>query len=134
MKKIIAIVCLTVFLSGCANIPNSKIEDCGNRYMESFKNNDFASMYGMIYEKAKAGMPYDSFETMHKKVIARLGKIKEIKKGRIMGYNFSFAGNTYDVVYDIDFEIYKGVYSIKVFSGGNMLSIIGWNVDSEGLI
>jgi hypothetical protein len=134
MKKTIAMVCLAAFLSGCANIPYPKIEDYANRYMESLKKNDFASMYGMFYEEAAAAVPYDKFEAIHKSIFDRLGSIKEIGKGRMLSANYSLMGNTYEVAYVIDFEKYKGVYRIRIFTGKHKISILGFGVDSEGLI
>ncbi len=128
---LIPFVILTIALSGCSNIPNSKIEDFADMYFEHFKNSHFTGMYNMFYEKT--GIIFPRFKSTHENILERLGSIKEIKKGHIIGYDFSFGGNIYELIYDIEFERYKGVYGVKVLNRKNKLYMAGWYVDSIGL-
>ena len=135
MKNLIVIFTLAaILLSGCSGVSNTKVMDYANTYIEHFKKSDFAAMYGMFYEKAAAEIPYSNYESMHKNIIERLGAVKEIKNGRLVGANYSLGGNTYEIVYDVDFERDKGLYGVKVLSSGNKLYIVGWYIESKGLI
>lgn len=128
---LISSIVLIIALSRCSSVPNSKIEDFANAYIENFKNNDFIRMQNVFY--AKSGIEYSRLKSAHKNILKILGDIKKVGKGRIIGYDFSFDGNTYELVHDTEFERYKAVYTVKVISRKNNLYIVGWHIDSEGL-
>lgn len=130
---IIPFIILTAALSGCSSgVPDSRIEEYADRYIKHFKNNDLAAMYKMISEK-KSQTKQGRFEAIHKSVLEKAGKIKNIAKGRIVNRGSNFGGQTCEITYEIEFEKTKAVYDLKVLNKKNEFSISGWYLDCKGL-
>ena len=138
MKRVLILATLLftsgLFLFGCAHGKmNDNKKEFRQNYLEKFKHSDFKGMYEMIYNEAKNTMPYPDFENDHKKILNRLGPMKEFKNGRVIGAKYSFSGNVHEIVYDVEFEKYNGIYGIKVYSKDGKQYMVGWYVESKGL-
>lgn len=133
MKYLItSLFILAIMLSGCSSVPDSKIKEYAQSYVEHFKNNRFGEMYKMISER-NSGTKDARFKAVHKSILDRTGGITNISKGRIIDRENDFGGKTYEIVYEIEFEKSRAVYNLKVRSGKDKLHIVEWHIKCEGL-
>lgn len=132
MNRLVALACIMcIFLYGCG-MP-SGADEFAESFLQKFKNTDYQSMYAMLDDDVRTKTSFDQFEAWHKKVINKLGEIKNYKKVNWQFVTFP-QGVQITLSYEVEFSKSKGICNIVVIKRGNKFSIMTTNINSSGLV